>query len=167
MQFEFATASRVVFGPGTLKEAGPIAAGLGRRALLVAGRTRARAERLISNLEGCGVGCVAFEVAAEPTTDLIQLGTERAREEQCDLVVAFGGGSVLDAGKAISALLTNGGELLDYLEVVGQGKPLSKAAAPCIAIPTTAGTGAEVTRNSVLGSAAHQVKVSLDGEVLR
>jgi alcohol dehydrogenase class IV len=97
----------------------------------------------------------------EPTTDLVSQGTQRAREAGCDLVVGIGGGSAIDAGKAIAALLTNGGEPLDYLEVIGRGQPLAKPPAPYIAIPTTAGTGAEVTKNAVLTSPEHQVKVSL------
>ena len=68
---------------------------------------------------------------------------------------------MLDSGKAIAALVTNGGEALDYLELIGRGQSLTRPAAPYIAIPTTAGTGAEVTRNAVLGSAEHRVKVSL------
>jgi alcohol dehydrogenase class IV len=77
------------------------------------------------------------------------------------MIVALGGGSVLDAGKAISALTTNRGDVFDYLEVIGKGQPLVNAPLPFIAIPTTAGTGTEVTRNAVLGSPAHGVKVSL------
>jgi alcohol dehydrogenase class IV len=86
---------------------------------------------------------------------------ELARREHCDLVIAFGGGSAIDAGKAIAALLTNGGELSDYLEVIGNGQPLQDPSVPFIAVPTTAGTGSEVTRNAVLASAEHRVKVSL------
>ncbi len=80
---------------------------------------------------------------------------------EADLVVGMGGGSVIDAAKAIAALLTNPGDPLDYLEVIGRGLPLANACAPMMAIPTTAGTGAEVTRNAVLASPAHRVKVSL------
>lgn len=166
MQFEFATAPRIIFGPGTLREIGNLAASFGRRALLVRGRTQARAERVIAELGTRDVATVAFPVEGEPTTDLVQAGAQRAREERCDLVFAFGGGSVLDAGKAISALMTNEGELVDYLEVVGNGKPLTKPAAPCIAVPTTAGTGAEVTRNAVLGATQHRVKVSLRSSLI-
>jgi alcohol dehydrogenase class IV len=107
------------------------------------------------------LGAVTFIVAEEPTIDLILQGVHRARAQKCDLVIGIGGGSALDTGKAIAALLTNGGHPLDYLEVIGRGKPLTRPAAPYIAIPTTAGTGAEVTRNAVLGSPDHQVKVSL------
>jgi alcohol dehydrogenase class IV len=84
-----------------------------------------------------------------------------ALENACDFVIGFGGGSVLDTGKAIAALLANGGDPLDYLEVIGRGQPLTKPSAPYIAIPTTAGTGAEVTRNAVLASPEHRVKASL------
>jgi alcohol dehydrogenase class IV len=102
-----------------------------------------------------------FSVAGEPTTDAVAEGTAHARRSGCDLVIGFGGGAALDAAKAISALLTNPGELLDYLEVIGHGRTLTQPAAPCIAIPTTAGTGSEVTRNAVLASPTHRVKASL------
>jgi alcohol dehydrogenase class IV len=105
---------------------------------------------------------VAFAVAGEPDVDLIARGLQVARRERCDVVVAVGGGSVIDAGKAMAGLLTNPGEITDYLEVVGKGKQLPNPAAPFIAVPTTAGTGAEVTRNAVLGvPSAKGIKVSL------
>jgi alcohol dehydrogenase class IV len=94
---------------------------------------------------------------------LVQQGSALAREVGCDLIVAMGGGSAIDAGKAIAALLANPGNLLDYLEVIGEGRPLPRSPAPFVAIPTTAGTGAEVTRNAVLASPEHRVKVSLRG----
>ena len=97
----------------------------------------------------------------EPTIELVRRGAEFARQEKCDLVIAFGGGSAIDTGKAIAALLANPGELMDYLEVVGKGRPLEHAGAPFIAVPTTAGTGSEVTRNAVLGVPERRVKVSL------
>ncbi len=157
MAFEFATASRIVFGQGKLAEAAPAAAAMGRRALLVTGSSGERAGSLAGELPEA----VLFPVAGEPTVELIRQGAELARQERCEVVVAIGGGSVIDAGKALAAMLANPGEPLDYLEVVGRGNPLTKPAAPCIAIPTTAGTGSEVTRNAVLASPAHRVKASL------
>ena len=85
----------------------------------------------------------------------------KAREASCQLVVAIGGGSALDAGKAVAALLTNPGDPLDYLEVIGQARPLQHPSAPLVALPTTAGTGSEVTRNAVLLSREHKVKASM------
>jgi alcohol dehydrogenase class IV len=77
------------------------------------------------------------------------------------VVIGFGGGSAIDAAKAIATLVANGGDPLDYLEGIGAGKPLTQPALPIIAIPTTAGTGAEVTRNAVVASPEHRVKASL------
>src|SRR5262245_26283948 len=159
--FEFATATRILFGSGTLREVGPLAQQMGRRALVVTGRTVCRAEPLVALLIANKINCATFPVAEEPSVEVVRKGVQRSQEERCDLVVGFGGGSALDAGKAIAALLTNPGDLFDYLEVIGHSKPLTQSAAPFIAIPTTAGTGTEVTRNAVLASPAHRVKVSL------
>lgn len=161
MQFEFATATRVLFGTGRIKEIGSLAAGMGQRALVVTGSNVARAQGLLNLLYERGVQTVGFAVNGEPTTDLVQRGLELASRESCDLVIGFGGGSVLDTGKAIAILLTNEGDVLDYLEVIGKGKALTQPAVPYIAIPTTAGTGTEVTRNAVLGAPDFGVKVSL------
>jgi len=157
MNFEFATATRIIFGAGTVKHAGPIAKELGRRALVVTGKNTARAEAVLRQLDRP----VVFSVAGEPTFDDVRSGRERARQEQCDVVIGYGGGSAMDAGKAIAALLTNGGDPLDYVEVIGAGKPITKPSVPFLAIPTTAGTGSEVTRNAVLGSPEHRVKASI------
>jgi alcohol dehydrogenase class IV len=100
-----------------------------------------------------------FQVHGEPTLELIRAGVEVA--QNCDLVIGVGGGSVLDTGKALAALVTNPGDVLDYLEVVGKGRPLVHAPLPYIAIPTTAGTGSEVTRNAVIEVREQNVKVSL------
>jgi alcohol dehydrogenase class IV len=154
--FEFATASRIIFGEGTIRQVPVAAAALGRRALLVTGGSPDRAEPLRQALEEAHVSPVLFSVPGEPTLELM-----RSAPRDCDFVIALGGGSALDAAKAVAALLTNPGDPLEYLEVIGRGHPLAVPAAPCIAIPTTAGTGSEVTRNAVLASPEHRVKASL------
>jgi alcohol dehydrogenase class IV len=161
MRFEFATATRILFGAGTLKEAAPIAASFGRRALLVIGRDSDRAAWLIDQLRAHDVEVDTFNVDGEPQITTVLDGVQRARGIKCDVVIGLGGGSALDAGKAIAALMTNPGDLPDYLEVIGRGQALKHQAAPYIAIPTTAGTGSEVTRNAVLASSEQRVKVSL------
>jgi alcohol dehydrogenase class IV len=161
MRFEFATAARIIFGAGTLKEVGAIAAEMGNRALVMTGNSSGRAQPLLDDLAAQGIEVITFAVSGEPTTHVVSEGVQKARDAGCNVVVGIGGGSVIDAGKAIAALLTNGGEPLDYLEVIGKGQPLTRPPAPYIAIPTTAGTGSEVTRNAVLTSPEHQVKVSL------
>ncbi len=161
MNFEFATANRIIFGPGRVCEVGALAAALGSRALLVTGRDAQRSGCVEPELAKHKLAVTHFAVTTEPTTHMVAQGAALAREAGCDLVVAVGGGSVLDAGKAIAALATNRADILTYLEVIGQGQPLTHPALPIIAIPTTAGTGAEVTRNAVLASPAHRVKVSM------
>lgn len=161
MRFEFATATRIIFGQYTVQEVAPLAAGMGCRALVVTGRSLERSQPLISHLSEHGVEAVTFQVPGEPTTDMALAGVRAAREAECDLVIGLGGGSVLDTGKVIAALLTNSGDLMDYLEIIGDGQPLTRPSAPYIAIPTTAGTGAEVAWNAVLISLEHKVKVSM------
>lgn len=161
MHFEFATATRIVFGAGALAEAGKNLKVYGRRALLVTGRTLSRAGRLVADLQSNDVSSVRFVVPGEPELVTVEEGTKLARAEQCDFVIGFGGGSALDTAKAIAAMLKNEGELLDYVEIIGRGKPLRKRPAPFVAIPTTAGTGSEVTRNAVLSSPGQKLKVSL------
>ncbi len=161
MPFEFTTPNRIIFGPGTLKQAGPIARELGRRALVLAGGDLAFAAPLLAVLDAQGLAYVTLPVTGEPSTELTRQGMALAAEAAPDLVIGFGGGSALDAAKAIAVLATNGGDPLDYLEVVGRGQTLRAPALPILAIPTTAGTGAEVTRNAVLLSPEHRVKASL------
>jgi alcohol dehydrogenase class IV len=161
MTFEFATAQRILFGPGTISQAGNLAATFGRHTLVVTGRDPARADRLLQLLRDAGVAATTFSVSGEPDLETIRRGAALARQEHCDVVISLGGGSVLDAGKAIAAMLTNSGDLLDYLEIIGRGQTLTRPSAPFIAIPTTAGTGSEATRNAVLASPEHRVKVSL------
>lgn len=161
MRFEFATVQRIIFGPGTLKELGPVAAGFGRKALLAVGMNPSRAQPAIDLLARAGVDAVTVQVNGEPTTGLARAAAQTAAESGCELVVGYGGGSSIDTAKAIAALVANGGDPMDYIEVVGRGKTLSQPSLPVIAIPTTAGAGAEVTRNAVLLSPEHGIKASL------
>jgi alcohol dehydrogenase class IV len=161
MRFEFAAAGRVIFGAGTLKEAAAAVSGWGQHALIIGGKSAERVSSLIDDLTNRGVRVTIFSVPSEPTVDLVLEGVQTARQNGCEMVIGMGGGSVLDAGKAIAALLTNPGEPLNYLEVVGKGQPLIQAPAPYLAIPTTAGTGSESTRNAVLVVPEKRVKVSL------
>jgi alcohol dehydrogenase class IV len=165
-RFEFATAGRIIFGSGALADIGPIVAGMGRRALVVSGGSSLRVEALLAYLTTAGVKPIPFAVVGEPTPDTVRTGVQRARQLRCDVVIGCGGGSVLDTGKAVAALLTNGGDPLDYLAGSGPGQSLTQAAAPCIAIPTTAGTGAEVTPQAVLHLPEERRKVSLRSPLL-
>ena len=161
MHFEFATAARIIFGPGTITQLGPIARSFGTRALFVEGVSGARTVGPIEQLRVAGIAISEFHVSGEPTVASVLSGVAQARTQGCDLIIGMGGGSVIDTGKAIAALLANPGDIYDYLEVVGKGGPLPNAAAPYIAVPTTGGTGAEVTRNAVLAVTESRVKVSL------
>jgi alcohol dehydrogenase class IV len=156
MPFEFATATRIIFGEGASAALPELARTFGNHPLVVTGATPARASALVSALSA-----EVFSVPREPTVELVREGAQRAKQAGCDVVIAIGGGSAIDAGKAIAALATNGGEPLDFLEVVGKGRAISAAPLPLIAVPTTAGTGSEVTRNAVLGSPEYGVKVSM------
>lgn len=161
MMFEFATSGRIIFGNGSLDKVGEIAHGFGNKGLVVTGSGSVPLTPLLDVLVGAGVAVEIFRVGHEPDIPTIENGLALARELGCEFVIGFGGGSALDSAKAISALLSNAGELMDYLEVVGKGQKISNPAAPMIALPTTAGTGTEVTRNAVISSPEHQVKVSM------
>jgi alcohol dehydrogenase class IV len=161
VRFEFATAGRIIFGPGTVSELGPMARQIGRRAFVVTGKDKIRHAGVIGDLEGAGLGCTLFGVTGEPTVDLVREGEALFKTSGCELLIAIGGGSVIDAGKAIAALAANPGDVLEYLEIIGKGQPLTIPPFPMIAVPTTAGTGSEVTRNAVLGSHEHGVKASM------
>lgn len=161
MPFEFATATRVVFGVGTSAQLPELCRAFSNRVLVVTGGRAERHAALLEKLRAAGLEVHTFSIRGEPTTDEARAGAERARRLQAGLVLGLGGGSAVDAGKAIAALARQPGDLFDYLEVVGQGRALDEKPLPFIAVPTTAGTGAEVTRNAVLASPAHGVKASL------
>lgn len=161
MQFTFATAGEILFGAGVLEQGAIKMKELGKRYLVVTGGDTGRAAPLTHAMLVQGLETVLFSVAGEPSVPVVEQGARVALTAGCDAVVGFGGGSAMDAAKAIAAKMTNAGELLQYMEVIGDGQPLENPAAPCVAVPTTAGTGAEVTRNAVLVSLTDKVKVSL------
>ena len=158
VSFEFATAGRIMVGPGRAQELPGVLAGLGSRFLVVTGADPARHNTLLASLDGAAT---VFPVAAEPTVETARAALAVAREHGADVIAAIGGGSVIDTGKAVAMLLGNGGDPLDYLEVVGSGQAITRPAVPCVAVPTTAGTGAEVTANAVLAVPSQRVKASL------
>jgi alcohol dehydrogenase class IV len=164
--FEFATAGRIVFGRGLVTEAIPAARQMGSRALLVTGKSGERTADFEKSLADSGLQGVVVRIEGEPTVPAASHAAQLASDAGCDVVIALGGGSAIDAGKAIAAFLTNRSDPLDYLEVIGRGRALEHPPAPWIAIPTTAGTGAEVTRNAVLASPKHRLKVSLRSPLL-
>lgn len=161
MIFEFATSDRVIFGNGTLKKLSEIALDFGRNALIVTGGGSVPLGELCAILEASAVGWEIFRVGHEPDVPTIQAGIAHAKSAKSDFVIGYGGGSSLDSAKAIAAMMTNPGNLMDYLEVIGEGRKIPEMPAPMVAIPTTAGTGAEVTRNAVIASPEHRVKVSM------
>ena len=156
--FEFATAARVVFGAGRATELPAMVGGWGQRAVVLTGSNPDRHGELIAALP---MDVAVVTVTGEPTVDAARDAVAAAREHGAQAVVSVGGGSVIDLGKAVAMLLGNGGDPLDYLEVIGRGRPIAEPSAPFAAVPTTAGTGAEVTMNAVLASPEHGRKASV------
>lgn len=172
MQFQFRTAGQLIFGRGEHRQAATRAAGLGRRVLLATGAASlAQSGALSSLLDALHEQTDHVEhvcMAGEPEVAQADALAQRCREAACDVVLAVGGGSVLDLGKAVAALSQNEGQAIDYLEDVGRGapRPLRQAPLPVVAVPTTAGSGSEVTRNSVLRVPELGVKRSLRSDLL-
>jgi alcohol dehydrogenase class IV len=165
MNFEFVTTPRIVFGQGSLDQLGDHAARLGKRAWLVTGGDAMEwagvLSRILKMLASRGIAVTRQTVGREPDTKLIDNGVRAAREAHCDLVIGVGGGSTLDTAKAVACVAANGGECLDYLEIVGRGKKIEVPSLPLIAVPTTGGTGSEVTHNAVVADATSGTKASL------
>ncbi|NPV53530.1 MAG: iron-containing alcohol dehydrogenase [Firmicutes bacterium] len=159
----FQTAGRIIYGRGSISQLSGEAARLGRKALLVTGMSSLKRlgvlDKVISPLQCKGVEVVLFnKVEAEPSIRTVELGIEEARRHHCDLVISIGGGSAIDVGKVVAGLVMAPGSVKEYFlgerEIVEKGLPF-------IAIPTTAGTGAEVTMNSVLTDPEELVKQSI------
>jgi alcohol dehydrogenase class IV len=163
--FEFHTVSSVIFGVGEFRRVGEIAATFGRRAMILYNGSGV-AERLSDLLSPAGVASIIRRQRGEPVVVDVDSAVAEARQAESDLIIGIGGGSAIDAAKAVAGLLTNGGSAVDYMEVVGKGQKITKPAAPWIAIPTTAGTGAEATRNAVVGLPEKKFKASIRSELL-
>jgi alcohol dehydrogenase class IV len=160
VRFDLAVPADVRFGAGRVSEVPQALAGLGAsNVLVVTGRSTRRADPVRAALTELGLTTVAFGVAAEPSIDLVRAAVTLAAEAGCDAVLGYGGGSALDVAKATAVLATTDADPLDHLEVIGAGRPITRPGLPCVAVPTTAGTGSEVTRNSVLSGGG--VKASL------
>jgi alcohol dehydrogenase class IV len=155
--FDLALPRRVLFGAGRGAELAGLLPDLGRRVLLCTGRDPSRHRDLLGAADPVAV----VPVEHEPTVDDVRTAAEQARTAGADVVVAIGGGSVLDMGKAVAVLLGNGTDPLDHLEVVGRGIPVQRPSVPYVAVPTTAGTGAEATANATLRSPPHGIKASI------
>jgi len=166
--FEFVSAGKIMFGkgcasklPGIVKKAGK------SRALIVTGsHGQDRHKHIIDSLTDEGISCAFMSIGKEPTVEDVRAGTQAARDAGCDTVISIGGGSAIDAGKAIASLLANGGDPLDYMEVIGKGMPITQPSVPFYALPTTSGTGSEVTKNAVLASLQHKQKASMRSELM-
>ena len=161
MNIDFSTANRIIFGAGSISSLREIIGHYGKRVLIIKGKKYPDPGTIFAICENANVKWNCFNVENEPNIETINRSVGLGREKESDFVIGFGGGSVIDTGKATSALLNNKGSLLDYLEVVGKGKPLKNPSKPYIAIPTTAGTGSEVTRNAVISVPEKKVKVSM------
>src|SRR5687767_13632127 len=163
--FEFNTVSRVIFGVGEIRRAGELAATLGGSAMIVFNGPDV-GERVARLLAEKGVRSTLCRQRGEPVVADVDAAVNEALRHGCDMVIGVGGGSAIDAAKAVAGLLTNGGSAVDYMEVVGKGRKITKPAVPWIAVPTTAGTGAEATRNAVVGLPEKKFKASIRSEML-
>ena len=162
--FEFTTPPKIVFGWGKITTLAELATPLGKSAFVV--YNGKSADRAVEILKSANIRHTVHRQRGEPTVTDVEAALQTAKQDQCDMVIAIGGGSAIDCGKAVAGLLTNDGAVLDYLEVIGNGRKITKPAVPWIAIPTTAGTGSEATRNAVIGSPEHKYKASLRSEHL-
>jgi alcohol dehydrogenase class IV len=166
MSFEFSMATRILFGEGRLSEVASIAASKGNRAFILTDSYE-RVEKLIKSLLDLKMSFYIFVVKNEPTINIVLMAIRILRESIFDVIISMGGGSTIDAGKAANALAVNPGDPLGYFEVIGSGDIIKVPPLPFIAIPTTAGTGSEVTRNSVISFPEKGIKVSLRSPFLQ
>ena len=159
--FAITSPGRILFGRGEAGKAPALLRGFGTRGLIVHGANPARLAGLLADLGVGQDGNATITCAAEPSLPMLEKALILARAHAPDWVLGLGGGSVMDLAKALAGLIPAQGGPMDHLEVVGRGLPLTEAPLPFIAIPTTAGTGSEATKNAVIGLPDHGRKVSL------
>lgn len=161
----FTIPKHVITGANALEEARPYLSGYGKKAFIVTGKHVGKSpmmESLKKVLDECEIEYVVFDgITGEPTDTMIVEGVRAFREAHADFVIGIGGGSPLDAAKAIAVMAVNEGNLSDYM-----GKELQGAIPPIVAIPTTAGTGSEATKFTIVTDAAKDIKMLLKGECL-
>ena len=170
MFFEFSSVSKISFGIGRFSELPKLVAGWGNSALIIFNGTGHSADDTIARLQqmltSSNVRSTSCKQSGEPTVEDIDRAVAVGKSNQVDFVIGIGGGSAIDAAKATAGLLSNGGAAIDYMEIIGAGRKITAPALPWLAIPTTAGTGAEVTRNAVVGSPKHNYKASIRSDYL-
>jgi alcohol dehydrogenase class IV len=159
--FEFLTAGRIRFGRGCADSAVDAVRGFGARVLLVRGRSVAWVDGFSRALSDAGCEVTETVCTQEPDLPMLEAACALARQTRTEVVVSVGGGAVIDLGKAVAALAPSDSAVLEHLEGVGQGRPLTRAPLPFVALPSTAGTGAEVTKNAVIAVPEAARKVSL------
>ena len=163
--FEFFSVPRIIVQRGGRRRLGELTAAMGTRALLVH-NAPPLVDEVVGILRASGLAYQVFTQHGEPTVQDVGAALAMARAAGSDVVIGLGGGSAIDLAKAVAALLTNSGEVLDYLEVVVKGQKITKRSAPWIAVPTTAGTGAEATWNAVIGYKEKHFKASIRSELM-
>ena len=164
MNFSFMTASGIIFSRGAHKNIGEYIKGMGTRALILCGNSLKGKKLDAITVSLCENGVESFchfIPSHEPDTNTVDDAVKAFNLNACDMIISIGGGSVIDAGKAASGIVTNGGFLQDYLEGVGIGKKIVNDPVTFVALPTTHGTGAEVTKNAVISSSTELYKKSI------
>ncbi len=159
--FDLALPQRISFGPGRAAQVPGLVAALGGRVLVVTGATPERYASVLGPVRDRSADSTVVPVGSEPTVDDARAAAQAGRAIGAEVVLAVGGGSAIDLAKAAAVLLATGGDPLDHLEVVGRGRPIETPPLPVVAVPTTSGTGAEVTANAVLAAPDHGIKASL------
>jgi alcohol dehydrogenase class IV len=170
MEFEFLPTPHIFFGPKQFHKIGALAKELGSRLFIVASGSalnspETRETFTVSTLKQ-DIEFDTFLIKGEPTIKVIDAGVQKAKEFKANVIMGLGGGSAVDASKAIAGLFTNGGSARDYMEVIGKGSVITQPSLPIIAVPTTAGTGSEVTKNAVILAEKEKFKASIRSPLL-